>query len=796
MPLWDGGNRMNKTILALHFSLTPLAGSPIRIVKTLNEHTKVKARLVVLNPKAYGERVFENDLIWDADKDKLMDLLEKADIIHLHHFFDLEHNQFGINFLHYLKKGKKIIRQFHSTPMHISKSLYGKEDFTKEIVYSDIPQLVIPHYPERFFPFARVVPNIVPIRDELYQKLDNKESKFIKIFYAPSLATGAWEERWDTKGAPETKELLNKISSYYQNVQIKFVYNLSHEKCLKERQKSHISIDEMVTGSFHLSSLESLSQGIPTFAFLDQRTLWNIEQLTGTIENPWLNFRLEEAEQALHELINDSDLRKEIGDYSREWMGKYWDDKKMILHYVNAYNDLLENPDLFLKPRFDLNNKRVMWFVREYDDVIWQARSGKSNKNENNKQYDRGDYLVKDYDSKVSIEDLKKEAEIGERMKKYYQMLNKWLRIQQRNHNLSELLIRKDLYNIVIYGLGEIGKNLLEELKDTPINIGCVLVKEINPEVCMVKQVVVDDYSEFQKNNKIDTIIVTPVYDFENIRDMLIKKGVTSKVVSLDELIDQFFDELYEVGSLSLKVKKLEKQMTELAEKLKIIEEMHPQTLWLYKNKVERMDANVELFNPERRIFHKARYNFALDYVKGKDVADIACGTGYGTEMLKVYGSAKTVIGIDVDQEAIKYAILNHKPPFVGYICTSGEETGLDDESVDVVVSFETLEHVPDDYALLREFYRILKRNGLLICSVPNNWEISRLHLRSYDRKKLEKLLGSFFSDMVFYNQNSGQKSALHNHGQPAGICLTTDENENLAECYIVVCRKDNIFLR
>ena len=77
-------------IKVIHFSITPLAGSPIRIVKALTEHTDVKARLVVLQPHAYGERTFENDLTWEHDREEALSLLEEADIIHLHHYMDLE----------------------------------------------------------------------------------------------------------------------------------------------------------------------------------------------------------------------------------------------------------------------------------------------------------------------------------------------------------------------------------------------------------------------------------------------------------------------------------------------------------------------------------------------------------------------------------------------------------------------------------------------------------------------------------------------------------------------------------
>ena len=122
--------------------------------------------------------------------------------------------------------------------------------------------------------------------------------------------------------------------------------------CVKNR-RSDIAIDEMVTGSFHMTSLEALAQGLPTFAYLDSRSLDTLSELTGAHTHPWLNFRLEEAEEPLAELIKDGELRREMGTFARDWMEKYYNDREMVSHYVRAYEDLLERPEAFKKPRFD-----------------------------------------------------------------------------------------------------------------------------------------------------------------------------------------------------------------------------------------------------------------------------------------------------------------------------------------------------------------------------------------------------------------------------------------------------------
>jgi ubiquinone/menaquinone biosynthesis C-methylase UbiE len=217
-----------------------------------------------------------------------------------------------------------------------------------------------------------------------------------------------------------------------------------------------------------------------------------------------------------------------------------------------------------------------------------------------------------------------------------------------------------------------------------------------------------------------------------------------------------------------------------------------PDAVWLYKNRAERMDASVEpLYDPTRRCFHLARYEFAAKYALDRQIADIACGTGYGSALLGQPACASKVMGIDIDAEAVAYANRNHSCERVSFVVASGDATPLADASVDLVVSFETIEHVPDDQRLLKEFHRILKPGGLMICSTPNEWplEIMEHHLRVYDRRSFEEIISRFFELREMWNQNSGSPWE-YNRGQPAGMCRTTAENERLAECYVCVAQK------
>ncbi|MEZ6096634.1 MAG: class I SAM-dependent methyltransferase [Pirellulaceae bacterium] len=127
----------------------------------------------------------------------------------------------------------------------------------------------------------------------------------------------------------------------------------------------------------------------------------------------------------------------------------------------------------------------------------------------------------------------------------------------------------------------------------------------------------------------------------------------------------------------------------------------------------------------------------------------------------------------------------------IEFCCADALNTGLDNNSVDVVVSFETLEHVPHDEQLIAEFLRILKPGGLLICSTPNQWplEIAPYHVKEYDLKEFKRVLETQFSVVEMFNQNSGTAFQF-NREQGKGVIPTTEDNQYLAECFVAVAQK------
>lgn len=116
---------------------------------------------------------------------------------------------------------------------------------------------------------------------------------------------------------------------------------------------------------------------------------------------------------------------------------------------------------------------------------------------------------------------------------------------------------------------------------------------------------------------------------------------------------------------------------------------------------------------------HINRYAFAKNFVKGKKVLDIACGTGYGASYLAKQSVEKIFAG-DIESAYLRFAVDNYTNLKGKVVKLNGEYLPFKDNAFDVVTSFETVEHVNNPSLLLEEFNRVLNYQGTLICSTPN----------------------------------------------------------------------------
>ncbi|QHE93727.1 glycosyltransferase family 1 protein [Pandoraea fibrosis] len=351
----------------VHLSHTPVAGSPGNIVSALNRHTDIAARHVVYDAAAYASRTFAVDLDWQRHREEALDVIAAADVIHVHQIFPME-TTFGADFPNRFGN-KRWIRQFHSAP-----ELWCRDDavMRERIINDPLPQLVIGQGPERFYPFARVVPNIVPIDDARYLPKPESPGETGRplVVFSPSGASSGWRKRWETKGAPQTLRLLRRLERRGL-CEVRLIMGVPHDECLRLKQRAAVALDECVTGNYHLSGLEALSQGKPTLGHLDNRVQSQLRRLTGACELPWVDVPLEAAEAPLVELLESASLRAQIGAASRRWMETHYRDAAMVQYYRQAYLDLFNAPHRFGERRIDAADQ---WLGVSLPNLRWRAR--------------------------------------------------------------------------------------------------------------------------------------------------------------------------------------------------------------------------------------------------------------------------------------------------------------------------------------------------------------------------------------------------------------------------------------
>ncbi|MDY7025140.1 MAG: hypothetical protein SVC26_02220, partial [Pseudomonadota bacterium] len=135
----------------IHLTSTPLAGAPIRLSNALNKYTELKSRVINFNPYAYGARTFPEDLCFHQNPALCLDLISEADVIHFHHpYMDFFTESGGYNLDKIKSTSAKCIYHYHSSPVNL-----------KKVADTVKPSLVVAHCAERYFPHARLMPNVV-----------------------------------------------------------------------------------------------------------------------------------------------------------------------------------------------------------------------------------------------------------------------------------------------------------------------------------------------------------------------------------------------------------------------------------------------------------------------------------------------------------------------------------------------------------------------------------------------------------------------------------------------------------
>ena len=167
--------------------------------------------------------------------------------------------------------------------------------------------------------------------------------------------------------------------------------------------------------------------------------------------------------------------------------------------------------------------------------------------------------------------------------------------------------------------------------------------------------------------------------------------------------------------------------------------------------KLRQFEGDYWWFNGRRRIVSSLLETETGS--RGKSALEIGCGTGGNTAILKDY---KTAYALDFSAEALGLAKDFMELPLIQ---GTAEMLPFKDESLDLVLVMDVLEHLADDVGCVREVERVLENGGVLILTVPalmHLWseaDLANHHMRRYDRKGIESLAarGGFHVQRLSY---------------------------------------------
>jgi SAM-dependent methyltransferase len=182
---------------------------------------------------------------------------------------------------------------------------------------------------------------------------------------------------------------------------------------------------------------------------------------------------------------------------------------------------------------------------------------------------------------------------------------------------------------------------------------------------------------------------------------------------------------------------------------------------------------------------HLHRYFVAREFCKGKDVLDVASGEGYGTALLGQ--TAKSSVGVEIDIQSVAHANRSYSRPHVSFIAGDARKIPAQDSSFDIVVSFETLEHIEGQEEFLAEVRRVLRPDGTLIISTPDRdvysapgQPVNPFHISKLTRDQFKTLLEQSFQYVSVCAQRPFIGSAIiPDSGRFDGCPLLTFERRN-----------------
>ncbi|HEY5743330.1 MAG TPA: glycoside hydrolase family 99-like domain-containing protein [Terrimicrobiaceae bacterium] len=195
---------------------------------------------------------------------------------------------------------------------------------------------------------------------------------------------------------------------------------------------------------------------------------------------------------------------------------------------------------------------------------------------------------------------------------------------------------------------------------------------------------------------------------------------------------------------------------------------------WTGERYVPQIKGEIELE-------HVHRYLWAAQFSLGKRVLDIACGEGYGSEILA--RSAAHVVGVDLSEDAVIHASRKYSLKNLEFLTGSCDRIPVSEGEIDLVVSFETIEHHDRHQEMMREIKRILSPEGILIISSPDKYVYSDVpgyrneyHVKELYARDFDALLKEHFANVQMFGQRVAYGSIIAGEGEAGFVSFDSEQ--------------------
>ena len=305
------------------------AGMGIAFTNAINRYTEHACRLITTTTRYnFGtEKDLHLPVLDEEGLEEMIELLQKADILHFHLLAD-DNTELGPIKAKEFIAGKAILHHHHGHPDFRSHPNKYREKYhrLRRKALVSTPDLL------KLLPEAVWQPNLVPINAPSYLPRSIETKNRVRVCQAPT--------RKDLKNTAEFEVVMASLERKYGNVEGVVIANTRHEECLKIKQSCDIHFDHM-QGYYGVSSLESLSQGKPVIAGLDEWNRGNIRDFFGTENLPWISARNTiELSTVLATLIENRALREKIGKEGRKFMEVFWNEQTIVDDLIDFYERL------------------------------------------------------------------------------------------------------------------------------------------------------------------------------------------------------------------------------------------------------------------------------------------------------------------------------------------------------------------------------------------------------------------------------------------------------------------------